>query len=178
MTQKAIIARLKEIEKLRKNQFHCTDPKYLELINEANKIKQAWYKKQESFREDLNTERKCLESDLIALKEKNELVVPDHIKRWLLEYNQGVDWGYGGLKIRWISEDEKWCIITNGGGTAGTGTPMGSGGYYYAETKHFLGRTDRKGGFTNRFGEVYGGKLTKEVKAKMIAMIPQFEIEK
>lgn len=177
MTQKAIKARLKEIERLRKETWHCNDPKYLELINEANKIKAAWQEGQRSIREDLNTERRCLESDLKALKEKTEFKVPDHLQKWLKEYSQGVDWGHGGLKIRWISEDEKWCIITNGGGTAGQGTPMGTGGYYYAEASHFLGRTDYKGGFNNRHGEIHGGKLTNEVKEKLIALIPALEKE-
>lgn len=177
MTQKEIKARLKKIEELRKNTWRCNDPKYLALINEANKIKSEWEKSQGSVRADLETERKCLESDLRALKEKNELEVPDHLKKWLKEYSQGVDWGYGGLKIRWISDDEKWCIITNGGGTAGQGTPMGTGGYYYAEASHFLGRTDYKGGFSNRHGEIRGGRLTNEVKKKLIALIPDLEKE-
>lgn len=175
MTQKDIKARLKEIEQLRKSTWRCTDPDYLALIKEAKVIEEKWQKKQESFRDDLETERRCLESDLKALKEKGKLKVPDHIKKWLKEYSDGVNWGYGGLNIRWISKDEKWAIITNNGGTAGTGTAMGTGGYYYAEANHFLGRITERGSMYNKYAEVEGGRLTKEVKAKMLAAIPKIE---
>jgi hypothetical protein len=175
MTQKEIKARLKKIEQLRKSTWRCTDPDYLALMKEAKVIEEKWQKKQQGLREDLETERRCLESDLKALKEKGELKIPDHIKKWLKQYSEGVDWGYGGLKIRWISPDEKWAIITNGGGTAGTGTPMGTGGYYYAEVSHFLGKITDRGSYNNRYAEVEGGRLTNEIKEKLIAAIPKIE---
>ena len=99
------------------------------------------------------------------------------VQKWFDKYIRGIDWGYKEPKIVWVSPDERFAIITAPGSTAGTGTAMGTGGYYYAASTHWL--TDIKEGGTYggfRYQGVdslkdmeFEGRLTKEIKAKMIA---------
>lgn len=176
MTQTEIKKRIKETEALLAVlRGYPTDTYYKELKRKVREHEERWWKKNEAKREELQSQVRLLKDELRAAKESNEIKIPDYIKAWLKEYHYGVDWGHGGLKIRWISEDEKWAIITNGGGTAGQGTAMGTGGYYYANCSHFLGCIEHSGSMDNRYAEIEGGRLTQERKAALIASIPEVE---
>lgn len=176
MTQTEIKKRIKETEaELQKLRGHPTDAEYLELKRKVVEYQNKWWLKNKEKRDELQNQVYLLKDELRAAKEAREIEVPEHIQDWLKEYHRGVDWGYGGLKIRWISEDEKWAIITNGGTTAGTGTAMGVGAYYYANCSHFLGCIEHSGGMENRYGEIDGGRLTQERKEALIARIPEIE---
>ena len=86
----------------------------------------------------------------------------------------GVDFGYGGIKIVWHSDDERFVIITNKGATAGQGTAMGTHGYHYAPTEHWLVDTKEGNSFhtTTKYFPVEG-RLTKEKKQQMIERIKE-----
>lgn len=126
--------------------------------------------------DELYKEMEELNTRLLDIKKSKDLVIPDNVEQWLRGHYHGVDWGWG-LKIVWLSEDTRWAIITNKGGIAGQGTPMGSAGYYYARTEHWISPT-----FINIMGynsdlmfHRVEGKLTKEIKQKMIDAIPELE---
>lgn len=116
----------------------------------------------------------ALKLELRKKKEENQIQLSERVEKWLSKYTSGVSFGYAEPKIVWISEDERFVIITSPGGTAGTGTAMGTGGYYYAASTHWLADTTNParyigdGGKGNRWME-HDGRLTKEVKEKMIA---------
>lgn len=88
------------------------------------------------------------------------VIPPEEIQEWFNKWGKGMDFGYKEPYIRWISEDKKWVIITNPGGTSGTGTAMGTINYYYAPTEHILCRvTDEVTCLINETAK-YEGKLT------------------
>jgi len=195
-TQKELKDKIKALEKERDELRHCTDPEYLELMKKVRDIKDKWFKEKEPVRDDLYSQIQLTKQDLEAVKNKNKLHIPIEIEEWFRRYSSGIDFGYKPLKIRWISDCENWVIVTNPGGTAGTGTAMGTGGYYYGSAEHFLARVGN-GEYSralvdlntseesyepensypgwNQYGEVEGGRLTKETKQKLIDMIPQLE---
>lgn len=128
------------------------------------------------YRKEISYSLKVLESDIEALKNElkrkkaeKEIYLSEKIQKWLRNYLSGVSFGYREPKIVWISKDERFSIITDPGGTAGTGTAMGTGGYYYAGTEHWLVETIEGGTYLGgpKLME-HKGRLTKEVKEKMI----------
>ncbi len=117
----------------------------------------------------------------LELKSKKAGKYPDGLVRWFdRKFARGVNFGYGGITMRHLDKDNRFIIVTCNGGTAGTGTAMGTGGYYYAESTHFVsfpqygdymeaklphGEGRRTG---NNMFEVMGGRLTVEVKQQLI----------
>lgn len=130
---------------------------------------------QEKVRQELQDVRNTLtikRSDLRHLEKETEFKLPEELEEFWKRYNLGIDWGYQGLKIKWISDDNRFLIVTNPGGTAGTGTVMGTGAYYYAQTRHWIIDTEKKpDGITNSFCEIEGGRLTKSRMSYMIKMM-------
>jgi len=173
-TQKGLNSLIKKLEREYKDSWRCTDPEYQRLQEEAKKIKDEWNKKMDSRRNEINDELRLAKSDLKEIKGQRELKIPEEISKWWRSYKNAMDWGYGGLKIRWISDDNLFVIITNPGSTAGTGTAMGTGGYYYSNSNHWLARTDQPySGLDrkfNHFYEIQGGRLTKSRKEYLIRM--------
>lgn len=104
----------------------------------------------------------------------------EKLMKWFkYTYQRGVDFGYNGVSIRYVDPANRYIIVTSNGSTAGTGTAMGTGGYYYAESDHFVafpqfgdyleGRLpDKPGRSANKRFEVRGGRLTNEVKNSLI----------
>lgn len=151
------------------------EERHAKLVAERGNYFKSIEKKREHLMDAI---REC-KNDIADAKKKNEIEIPDELKQWWRKYGSGVNFGYGGIRIVWISEDKKWVIITSKGGTAGTGTPMGTGGYYYAPSEHWLACTklgEYMGRPQNYFGRIEG-RLTKERKKELINQIPQFEKE-
>ena len=172
-TQKQI---KKEIEDLK---FQISDnrnyikhiPGYMESYNQLEELKNQYFKNIQSKNNELSTKIKKLNEELVKEKKRKELKLSDRVNDWFGNYENGIDWGYGGLKIIWLSEDENWAIITCKGATAGGGTAMGTGGYYYSPSTHWI--ADVRGGYNalrNKFMEIEG-RLTKEKKKEMINYI-------
>lgn len=96
------------------------------------------------------------------------------------DYSAGVDFGYNGLSVRYVDPGATFLILTNNGGTAGTGTAMGTGAYYYANADHFV-CFPVLGGYMarNEFGGNYhfkieGGRLTNDRKNSLITQAQEF----
>jgi hypothetical protein len=169
---KTLETQLDDIKDIRK---HC--PELVKLEEQIQKIK-------ENYREEINAQVNCWESDIQQLnkelkdkKEDNKLQLSEKVEKWFRHYKSGVSWGYKEPKIVWISPDERFAIITAPGSTAGQGTAMGTGGYYYASSTHWLTEIVENGTYSSmrRDGVAslkemeFEGRLTKEIKAKMIA---------
>lgn len=169
---KALEARIDDIQNIRKYR--------IEIVKLETRIREI----KNEYQEEIKTSVDCWGSDIQALKkelknkkEDNKLQISERVKRWFSNYKSGIGWGYKEPTIVWISEDERFVIITDPGGTAGTGTPMGSGGYYYASSTHWLTETIEGSTYLGRSTMTskaapkwleHEGRLTKEVKQKMI----------
>ena len=177
-TQKEINQEIKNLE----NQIDDTRnlrkhrPEIVELERKIEAIRA-------SYREETETSIACWKSDIEQLKkelknkkEDNQIQLSEKVKKWFRNYLSGVSFGYKDPKIIWISPDERFVIITSPGGTAGTGTPMGTGGYYYAASTHWITEIVEGKSYLD-FGEVklleHEGRLSKEIKEKMITLAEQ-----
>lgn len=128
----------------------------------------------------------------IALKEqslKEKRKIPEHLQRYLdRTWSSGVDWGYTGVTLRYVDPKNRFWIVTSNGGTGGTGTAMGTGGYYYAECSHFVtfpqygdylncrlpDRKDNSFFSSNTRWETHGGKLSKERMKTLIELAEEY----
>lgn len=171
-----------EIETLEKQIDDIRDirkqrPDIAALEDQVRAMKQAYIQEIESSVNCWRSDIQYLKKELENRKKDNEIYLSERVREWFRQYKRGIDWGYKEPRIVWVSPDERFVIITNPGGTAGTGTPMGTGGYYYASSSHWL--TETKEGYAymgNRTGIAgsaprwmeHEGRLTKEVKEKMI----------
>lgn len=181
MTQKELLAEIKRCEEkiIDLENYRKNIPGFAEAEKKLQNQKYDYLNSIENERLEIREWIRNYNRQISELKKKNELIIPDEIVKWFREYGSGVNFGYNGIKIVWISKDKRWVIITNKGGTAGTGTAMGTASYYYAVTEHWLACVD-KGRYldrpTNCFGRIEG-RLTKELKNKLINSIPEFEKE-
>jgi len=171
-----------EIENLEKQIDDIKDirkqrPDIAILEDQVRAMKQSYMQEIESSVTCWRSDIQYLKKELENRKKDGEIYLNERISKWFRQYIGGIDWGYKDPKIVWISPDERFAIITSPGGTAGTGTAMGTGGYYYASSTHWL--TEIKEGYayfgrrTGVAGEAskwleHEGRLTKEVKEKMI----------
>jgi hypothetical protein len=131
-----------EISDLQKK-LRAMEDKYLKEVRDP-KLKELYDEKS-----DLEQQFKEVTVDLADTFDANQ-------KKWWKEYRSGIDFGSGGVYIRAISPCKKYVIVTNKGCTAGTGTPMGTMGYYYAPTSHWLAVIYKFNYFDNRHYETEG----------------------
>lgn len=117
--------------------------KYQQIEKEYREKQKAFFEEVQPQLQELNTKLENLLEEQRELRKKKEpLKISNRLAKWLREYSRGVDWGYGGLLIREILDpEERFVIITNPGSTAGQGTPMGTHGYYYSKTMHWVADT-------------------------------------
>lgn len=163
---------IEDIRDIRKNR-----PEYAELEKRMEKIRREYREETESQVDVWRSDIQALKKEIARKKEDNKIQLSDRVQQWFRKYLSGVDFGYKKPRIVWISEDERYVIVTNPGGTAGQGTAMGTGGYYYAGSDHWLTEIIEGGTYIGRsHGGVdspkwltHGGRLTKEIKQKMIA---------
>jgi hypothetical protein len=109
---------------------------------------------------------------------KKKGVIPQNLVNWLWKWKSGVDFGYYDPYIKWISPDEKYVIITTPGSTCGQGTVMGTGGYYYGSTSHYLVKViegaqwlDHK---NSKIAE-HNGRLSKEKFNEWMKLLTEIE---
>lgn len=174
-TQKVIKAEIDalEAEISNKQDYRKNCPKIVELEKEIRQIKEKYF-------EDNQLTINCWENDLqvlkVELKKKKAekaLFIPEKLEKWFQTYILGIDWGYGGIKIVWISPDERFVILTNTGSTGGQGTVMGANSYYYSNSEHYLIDTLIAEKFRkNNNGKLkeHTGRLTKDIKLEMIKL--------
>jgi hypothetical protein len=166
---KAIEAQISDIRDVRKHH-----PELVELEKKVYEIKQKHYEESQSLINCWDSDIDALKKELKRKKEDNDIQLSERVEKWLRKYLSGVNFGYKEPRIVWISEDERYVIITSPGGTAGTGTVMGTGGYYYAASTHWLTETIEGVEFMGNRAErapewlEHEGRLTKEVKQNMI----------
>jgi hypothetical protein len=103
-------------------------------------------------------------------QEKKKLQVPPELDHWVKKvWGAGMDWGYGDepLKVTWISEDEKYLIITSKGTMYGSGI----GNFNYGSASHMAIKAMEG---TYRDGDVIhevNGRLTNRAKEELIIAI-------
>lgn len=166
MRKKTQVGIKKEIENIQKQISFLSDywnaPGYAPAIEKAQEYRRKWEMSNKDTLESLRNSLREAKQELEALKSKNELMVPDDIAKWFKSYINGIDWG-GSTKprIKWISDDKRYVIVTCPGGIGGTGTCMGRHNYYYVPAKHWVAKVNDGGYFQNNLKEVEG-RLTKE----------------
>ena len=137
---------------------------YKELNDKLYKMKDEYNKKIYPELERMCNEMYILQ-DEYKKPVKEKLIVPKHLQDWFIYWGRGMDFGYSDPYIKWISDDEKYVIITCPGGTSGQGTAMGTSSYYYSQTQHYLIRTLEGAQMFDRIKSKivqYEGRLTKE----------------
>ncbi len=171
---KAIEAQIEDTKNIRKHR-----PEYAELEKKMEVIRAAYREETDSLISCWKSDIQALKKELKNKKEDNKLQLSGDVQRWLRKYLSGVSFGYKEPKIVWISEDEKYVIITSPGGTAGTGTPMGTGAYYYAPSTHWITEIIEGGTYMGSLHRginsprwlEFDGRLNKEKKEEMIAFV-------
>ncbi len=151
---------------------HC--PEIIELETKARELRNSYWEEIRSQVSVWNSDIDALKKELKNKKEEKQIQISERVQKWLRHYLSGVSFGYNEPRISWISEDERFVIITSPGGTAGTGTPMGTGGYYYAASTHWIAETTNDSKYIdwsdkkrNKYKE-HEGRLTKDIKKQMI----------
>lgn len=171
---KAIEVQIEDTKNIRKHR-----PEYAELEKKMEVIRAAYREATDSLISCWKSDIQALKKELKNKKEENKLQLSGDVQRWFRKYLSGVSFGYKEPRIVWISEDEKYIIITSPGGTAGTGTAMGTGGYYYASSSHWLTEIVEGGSYMGHTEKgirspkwlEHEGRLTKDKKEEMIAFV-------
>lgn len=173
-TQKAIKNEIDTLEAdiANKKNYRKNCPKIVELEKEIQQLRQQYFEENQSTIDCWESDLEALKDELKKKKSEKALYIPEKLEKWFRKYKSGVSFGYGGIKIIWISPDERFVILTCPGATAGTGTAMGTGGYYYALSSHYLVDTlesDSHVGRNSYMKEVEG-RLTKDAKKELIKL--------
>jgi hypothetical protein len=147
-----------DIEKIY-DDAHNIRSKY--LADHADEINEKT-EKMEQLRKELYTVKKVFE-------------IPNDVAKWFRQYTSGTDWGYGGIKIIYISPKKQYVIVTKKGTTAGTGTAMGTGSYYYSSSSHWIVKVGDKARDVGADRQRVEGRLSKEQKAEWIKKILELE---
>lgn len=163
---------IEDIRDIRKNR-----PEYAELEKRMEEIRREYREETESQVDVWRSDIQALKKEITRKKEDNKIQLSDRVQQWFRKYKSGVNFGYTPPRIVWISEDEKYVIITSPGSIGGQGTAMGTGGYYYSGSEHWLTEIIEGGTYTGSFSRgidspkwlTHEGRLTKEIKQKMIA---------
>ena len=149
---------------------------YAELEDKLYKMRNAYWKSSEEKRTQNGNWIREYKKEMLEKQKQNDIELSPELKDWYRNWGSGVDFGYNGTKIVWVSPKEDFVIITSKGGTAGQGTVMGTSGYYYSNTHHMLAYTKTRRRYTegNSYDKNYDGRLTKELKQKMLDDIDTF----
>lgn len=130
------------------------------------------------YNEKVRDELVAKRADVLALKKQQdakENPFYQHSVRlmgWFKHWKHGVGMS-GEVKLRWVSPNENWVIVTAAGGTAGQGTPMGAAYYYYANATQHLWRVTEGGTFLNSRNAQHQeakGRLSKVQKDAWMAL--------
>lgn len=149
------------------------------LKYEINKIYSDADEKRDDF---IRNNREVIEhknNEIIKLKEslektkRKELEIPEKIENWFREYISGVDFGYGGIKIIYVSPKQRYVIVTNTGAMASTGSFWNPS---YHQSSHWFVEVGSQQ-YRNSLNRVekIEGRLTKEKKQEMIKKILELE---
>jgi len=104
-----------------------------------------------------------------ALMEK-EQEIPQDIQDKVKHFHSGCDWGTHGLKVKWISDNKRFIIITNGGHTywSSRNQVYGQSQHYLVDLNKFDQNSDVYRSFLKCRVLECEGRLTKEKKAEWI----------
>jgi hypothetical protein len=178
MTKKELKNKINQLEDDMRNLQSYTNIKgYVELSRQIQKMKIEYDMTIQPTINKMYNELNNLKREY-SKPVKEKLVVPTHLQKWLRNWMSGVSFGYNTPYIRWISPDEKYVVITTPGGTAGQGTPQGTGGYYYASSSHYLIRAVEGANWFERSGHgektkiaQHEGRLTKDKMNEWLELI-------
>lgn len=149
-----------------------------ELFNKAYAARDNYYKSVRQKREETNNYINHCKKRIEQIKEAKELDIPSEVEKWFRQYISGVDWGYKDPKIIHVSSDNQFIIVKHSGSTAGTGTAMGTGSYYYAKTHHWIAQVNASkyidwGNSQKNEACSHYGRLTKVHKELMLQYIDE-----
>lgn len=149
-----------------------------ELFNKAYAARDKYYKSVKEKREQTDKYITYCEKRIEEIKTAKQLSIPSDVEKWFKKYISGVDWGYNDPKIIHVSSDNQFVIVRSSGGTAGTGTAMGTGGYYYAKTQHWIAKVNGLnyidwGNSQKNEACVHYGRLNKIYKELMLQYIDE-----
>lgn len=131
--------------------------------------------------DELRREKGALEEKVISIREaiatQARESVPQHIRVIVIGFTIGVNYS-GPLSVRWWSADQRFFILTVGGGTYWSGREE-----HYGQAKHSLHDAtlfDKKGhGYDNFLKTMVGneivGRLTAEGKVRLMSMAQREE---
>lgn len=183
MTLKEIKEEIKRLENSRKMLF--VYPK------EIVELKQKLYLMQNEHREKALEKAKPIDEDIkhleMHLRDKKQsakaMSAPIEVQNWLNNsYGIGVDFGYGRKDISWLSPDKEWAIVSIGGTMFWSGIGYQSygranhRGVRVGTSYHSITGIHRNGKFVST--QEYEGRLTKEVREKIIAEINEKKADK
>lgn len=149
----------KQIIELQK-QKKFLEEKYREQSTLAPKARKAEY----DYIQKIINERQA------ENKKKRGLEISEELETWVKKvWGKGANWGYGNepLKIVWVSDDEKYLIITNKGSMYASGL-----NYNYGKATHMAVRAMQGTWHDQPIDEVEG-RLTNAKKERLIIAIEE-----
>jgi len=157
------------------------------ILKPVNELRQKLNNQNRKFMEAYDEKIRAVKLEIKAkqLELKQKKTKYPEIEKWLDRvYGGGVNWGYGGLKLRYVDPNNMFIIVTNKGTKAGQGTAMGTAGYYYATAENFVVfpqygtyfRSEMPHGkhTSNQMFRIEGGKLTTENKNNLIKQAKEY----
>jgi hypothetical protein len=173
-TQTEIRNKIKELTKERKALLYNEE---LGKVQKEYRDKlDAYYKKIRPEKDKIDEEIETLRKELSKRKDDRLPIISKRLEDWLQGYTRGATFGPQGLKIKEILDDkERFVLVYNPGHTywARRGEfHYGSSSYWITDTfiqKQWLGNT------TKIMGTEVEGRLTKEVKKKLLEVLEEYK---
>jgi len=138
--------------------------------NKRNEIEQKLRTEAQARQKKYNEKTIELENQIEQLQARNKEKFPTEILKWLdTKYTRGSSYGYGKrgkLKLAWLSDDQKYGIVTATGGTTWAGIGLTS----YSPARHWAIEIygPANNGITKYGDDRFEGRLTKEMKQLLI----------
>lgn len=118
------------------------DPEFVKLSKKYHDMRSRLLTKSRQEQEPLYKEVDEKERQLRVQDESKEKSIPEKIVKFIQDLSAGVDYGPHGFKVRWYSEDCRFCILTNPGHLYWSGRGETS----YGKTDHYLFDIDKANG--------------------------------
>lgn len=163
MTKTQIKQKINKLKDFKENLLSMNVPEAIDIKKQIqehkdiiNKLGVEWQNKSASQILSLKQEIQLLEKEYEALIEESKPKLTEILMKWEKNIQNSMDWGYAEPCITHIMANGRFVILKVPGTIAGQGTPMGSGGYYYARTEHKLVDTEQQSYFKCVLASVEG----------------------
>lgn len=170
MTQKQI---KEEILKLKQSiPDYNNDERYRKMWNELHAYRKEFEEKNFKKKSDILKAISEYEKELENIKKNKAIVLPKTIQVWFDVYKRSADFGYSGLKISWISPDEKYVIVSQGGTSYASGMSRN-----YGCAEHWISDLESDNWINSKKYPSVEGRLTKEKKQYLIDELKRIKNE-